>query len=81
MQDVPSCTQTMSLVLTVCDGALATHSHKRCVDDLDSSFTREMVCYQFYRSTHIIISCISRTLPIALQFLSQLEWGARTSQS
>ena len=33
------------------DGALAGHSYKRCVDDLDTSFTREMVCYRFYRLT------------------------------
>ena len=57
------------------DGALAGHSYKQCVDDLDSIFIRERVCYRFYRLTHIIISYISRTHPIALQFLTQLEWG------
>ena len=62
------------------DGAVAGHAYKRSVDDLDSSFTREMVCYQYYLLTHIIIF-ISRTHPIALQFPSQ--WGkcAHTSQS
>ena len=28
------------------DGAVAGHAYKRSVDDLDSSFTREMVCYR-----------------------------------
>ena len=64
------------------DGALAGHSYKRCVDDLDSSFTREMVCYRLsINSLTFIINYISRTHPIALQFPSQ--WGkcAHTSQS
>ena len=63
------------------DGAVAGHAYKRSVDDLDSSFTREMVCYVIhYLLTHIII-VISRTHLIALQF--QSHWGkcAHTSQS
>lgn len=61
------------------DGALAGHTYKRCVDDLDTSFTREMVCYLV---THTIINTyISRMDPTALQF--QSRWGkcAHTSQS
>lgn len=30
------------------DGAVAGHAYKRSVDDLDSSFTREMVCYLLF---------------------------------
>ena len=61
------------------DGAMAGHAYKRSVDDLDTSFTREMVCYRFYLSTHIIL-VIFRTHPIARQFLN--HWGkcAHTSQ-
>jgi hypothetical protein len=42
--------ETIDLFYGVADrsseGAMAGHAYKRCVDDLDSSFTREMVCYR-----------------------------------
>jgi hypothetical protein len=34
------------------DGAMAGHAYKRSVDDLDSSFTREMVCYRLSINSH-----------------------------
>ena len=34
------------------DGAMAGHAYKRCVDDLDSSFTREMVSYRLSINSH-----------------------------
>lgn len=50
------------------EGAMAGHAYKRSVDDLDSSFSRELVRVN-YLLTHIIL-LISRTGPIVLQFLS-----------
>ena len=64
------------------DGALAGHAYKRSVDDLDTSFSREMVCHRLsINSQHQCIRVTSRMHPIALQFPSQ--WGkcAHTSQS